>query len=99
MFRGFSFGKFLNKLSGHISRIDHFVFSRARVDTIAVKCNFQTSSIEVFVLYLSDWPAINGVCIHGMKALDIKLMRSTANFFIRWKSNSDFAVWNVRVFN
>ncbi len=94
VFGHFILGKKTYKFMSYTNGVDHFSFCIAGVDTFPVKGDFSTGCIEIFIFQLSYLTSIHRIGPVCSKFLNIKLMCTTTNFFIRGKTNANSTMFN-----
>ena len=79
----------------HQGGIDHHIFCRSRVYIHAFDLKDRICGIEVLILNLTFGVSVHGVGKIRIKFFDIKMIRSSANFLIRSKSDRNLTMWDI----
>ena len=87
-----------NKPIGQINGINHLILSISRMYITPFKSNFSGSSIEVLELQLSHFTAIHCISPLTTELFYIEFMSAFTDFFVRIETDTDFSVFDFRVF-
>ena len=79
------------------NRVEHFIFCAAGMDAVSVDDELCTGCVEVLVFQLAQIAAVHGIGIVCAKALYVEEVYAAADFFIRGKTDANFAVYEVFV--
>ena len=98
MFRCFVAGQHGNKTIGYADRIYHLVFGIARMYIASLENNLGRSRIEVLELQFAYFTAIHSISPFATELLNIEFMRTQTDFLIGIETDTDFTMFDFRVF-